>query len=57
MNFIYLGSLSTPVYQGLFPLESLFLMRIYFCLYVHFLWNTAKGIQQGLEVFVNLLDT
>jgi len=57
MNFIYLGKLSATVHQGLFPLESLFLMRISFFLYVHFLWNIAKGIQQGLDIFVNLLDT
>jgi len=55
MNFIYLGRLSTTVHQGLFPLESLFLLRISFFLYVHFLWDKAKGIQQGLDVFVNLL--
>jgi len=55
MSFIYLGRLSTTVHQGLFPLESLFLLRISFFLYVHFIWNKAKGIQQGLDVFVNLL--
>jgi len=55
MNFIYLDRLSTTVHQGLFPPESLFLLRISIFLYIHFLWNKAKGIQQGLDVFVNLL--
>jgi len=55
MNVIYLGRLSTTVHQGLFPLESLFLLRISFFVYVQFLWNKTKGIQQGLDVFVNLL--
>jgi hypothetical protein len=54
MNVIYLGRLSTTVHQGLFPLESFSFENTFF-LYVHFLWNKTKGIQQGLDVFVNLL--